>query len=75
MDVVLKISYENADQQIQVKTFPITLQAEELPPPDDFGDELPPVEEPGLPWLWIGLGVAAAVGIAAVVVIRRKKHA
>ena len=75
VDVVLKISYENADQQIQVKTFPVTLQAEELPPPDDFGDELPPMEEPGLPWLWIGLGVAAAAGIAAVVVIRRKKHA
>lgn len=33
VDVVLKISYENADQQIQVKTFPVTLQAEDLPPP------------------------------------------
>lgn len=75
VDVVLKISYENADQQVQVKTFPITLQAEELPPPDDFGDELPPMEEPGLPWLWIGLGAGAVVIIAAVVVIRRKKHA
>ena len=73
VDVVLKISYENADQQIQVKTFPITLQAEELPPPDDFGDELPPMEEGGIPWLWIGLGTAAAAIIAAVVVIRRKK--
>lgn len=32
------------------------------------------MEEPGLPWLWIGLGAGAVVIVAAVVVIRRKKH-
>ena len=31
------------------------------------------MEEGGIPWLWIGLGTAAAAIIAAVVVIRRKK--
>lgn len=75
VDVVLKISYENADQQIQVKTFPVTLRAEELPPPDDFGGEEMMAEESGLPWLWIGLGAAAVIAIVVVVVIRRKKRA
>lgn len=71
-EIVLKISYEDADQQVQTRTFPVKLQAEEMIPMDggpDFIDEEP---TGGIPWLWIGLG-GAVLAAAAVVVILRKK--
>ena len=73
--LVLKISYENGDQQVQTKEFPITLRADEIPPPDDYSpDDLPP-EEGSFPVVPVAIGVGAAVLVAAVVLIVRKKKA
>lgn len=71
-EVVLKISYENADQQVQTRTFPVKLHAEEMTPVDDFSDEMTEDTSSGLPWLWIGLGIALAAAGAIVVVLRKK---
>ena len=49
MDLVLKISYENADQQLVTREFPVTLKAEE-PPMDDLGEDIP-MEEKAAPSL------------------------
>ena len=73
--LVLKISYENGDQQVQTKEFPIPLRADEIPPPDDYSpDDLPP-EEGSFPVVPVAIGVGAAVLVAAVVLIVRKKKA
>lgn len=77
INVVLKISYENADQQVQTREFPIKLTAEEYVPAADGGDES--IEEssgPAIPVLpiLIAAGAAAAV-IAAVVIVKKKKAA
>ena len=73
--LVLKISYENGDQQVQTREFPITLRADEIPPPDDYSpDDLPP-EEGSFPVVPVAIGVGAAVLVVAVVLIVRKKKA
>ena len=73
--LVLKISYENGDQQVQTREFPITLRADEIPPPDDYSpDDLPP-EEGSFPVVPVAIGAGAAVLVAAVVLIVRKKKA
>lgn len=77
INVVLKISYENADQQVQTKEFPVKLTAEEYVPPVDDGSEFSDENSgPAIPWLPILLAVAGA-GIAVVVIlfIRKKKAA
>nr|WP_325246137.1 hypothetical protein [uncultured Oscillibacter sp.] len=71
-EIVLKISYEDADQQVQTRTFPVKLQAEEMVPMDDYPDVMEEDPSGGIPWLWIGLG-GAVLAAAAVVVILRKK--
>lgn len=70
--LTLKISYEDADQQVQTRTFPITLRAEEMVPVDDSPDFMEEEPSGGLPWLWIGLGGAAAAAAVIVVVLRKK---
>ena len=76
INVVLKISYENADQQVLTKEFPIKLTAEEYVPPVDDGDQFAE-EDAGLPipLLPIGIGIGAVVVAAAVVIVIRKKKA
>ena len=77
--LVLKIAYENADQQVQTREFPITLRAEELSLGTDVPDE--DWEEPaqgGLPLpviLALAAAAVAAVAAAAVILVRRKKAA
>ena len=77
INVVLKITYENADQQLQTKEFPIKLTAEEYVPPVEDGD--PSMEEnagPAIPVLPIAIGaVVAAVVVAGVILVRKKKAA
>jgi hypothetical protein len=74
LNLILKISYENANQELQTREFPVTLQAEEPVLPDDFGDEEVP-EEGGFPWLWVILGGIVVIGAGAVVILRRRKAA
>ena len=79
VEVTLKISYENADQQVQTRLFPITLRAEEPVPADDFMDE--GVEEEAqraIPWPWLAGGgavVVLAAGIGAALLLKRRKNA
>ena len=77
INVVLKISYENADQQIQTKEFPVKLTAEEyVPPIDDGGEFSEEGSGPAIPVLPIVIGAGAAVVVlAAVIVVRKKKAA
>lgn len=71
-EVMLKISYEDADQQVQTRLFPVKLQAEEMVPVDDFPDVIEEEPSSGLPWLWIGLSGAVLAAAVIVVVIRKK---
>ena len=74
--VVLKVSYEDADQQIKTREFPLTFQAEEFVPPD-FSDEDFNVDEGNsFPWVWVAAGGGGLAVLAlAVFLIRRKKAA
>ena len=73
--LVLKISYENGDQQVQTREFPITLRAIDIPPPDDYSPDDLPAEEGGFPVIPAAVGVGVAALAAAVVLVRRKKAA
>ena len=74
INVVLKISYENADQQVQTREFPIKLTAEEyVPPVDDGGEFADDNSGPAIPWLPILLTVAGAAVVAVVILFIRKK--
>lgn len=77
INVVLKISYENADQQLQTREFPIKLTAEEYVPPADDGDAFADEGSgPAIPVLPIAIGAGAVVvALAAVIIIRKKKTA
>ena len=78
VSVTLKISYENADQQVQTRLFPITLRAEEPVPVDDFMDEgLEEESQPAIPWPWLAAGGGGVVVLAAagIILYRRKKKA
>ncbi len=59
VDLVLKISYENANQEVQTREFPLTLQVQE-PVIDDLGEDIPMEEPASFPWLWVCLGGGAA---------------
>ncbi len=77
VDLVLKISYENANQELQTREFPLTLQVQE-PVIDDLGEDIPMEEPASFPWLWVCLGGGAAAAAAAVVLMqvhKRKKAA
>lgn len=76
INVVLKITYENADQQLQTREFPIKLTAEEyVPPVDDGGDFAEDGNGISIPWLPILLAAGAAAAVIVVVVVVRKKKA
>ena len=78
VSLTLKISYENGDQQVQTRLFPITLRAEEPVPVDDFMDEgLEEEAKPAIPWPWLAAGGGGVVVLAAVgsILYRRKKKA
>ena len=76
INVVLKISYENADQQVQTREFPVTLHVTAAPPPEDFPDDFDPAaEEGGFPWLPVGLAAGGAVlaGGAGFLIWKKKR--
>lgn len=76
INVVLKISYENADQQVQTKEFPIKLTAEEYVPPVDDGEgSMEENSGPHIPVLPIVLAAGAVVIVLVVVILVRKKKA
>ena len=73
IDVVLKVSYEDSDQQLKTKEFPVKLAAAEGIAEEEENWEEEPVEEQkgGFPW-----GVPAVFVLAAaviVLIIRRKR--
>ena len=74
--VVLKISYENADQQVQTREFPVTLHVTAPPLPEDFPDDFDPdMGEGGFPWLPVGVAVGAVVlaGGGGLLIWKKKK--
>ena len=75
-EVVLKITYENADQQVQTREFPVTLHVTAPPPPEDFPDDFDPdMDEGGFPWLTVGLAAGGAVlaGGGGLLIWKKKK--
>ncbi len=75
LNVTLKISYENADQQVLTKEFPIKLTAEEYVPPAEEGEEFAEGGSgPSIPWppILLGAGGAAAAALTAVLVKKKK---
>lgn len=72
--LTLKISYENADQQVKTLEFPITLQAQEPAPVDDMPmDDIPMESGHTFPWIWVLLGSAVLVVVVIVVVRKVRK--
>lgn len=74
--VVLKITYENADQQVQTREFPVTLHVTAPPPPEDFPDDFDPdMDEGGFPWMTVGLaaGAVVLVGGGGLLIWKKKK--
>ena len=61
IELVLKISYEDADQQVQTREFPVTLHAVEPPPPVDFDDMDAQSDAASPPWLLLAGGAGALV--------------
>ncbi len=68
------LSYENANEELVEKKFPIELNVEDMAPmtPDDSMGEIPD-EEKSSPWGWV-LGLIALLGAGAVIVFLKKRH-
>lgn len=77
VNITLKVTYEDADQKVQVKEFPVKLPAAEPAPIEEIPEEGAESEggQGGLTWLWIGLAAVVLGGGGAFVIIRRKKRA
>lgn len=78
INLVLKVSYENGDQQVQTREFPVTLHVEAAPPMEDFPDDFDPsAEEGGFPLLPVALvaGGAALAGAAGFLIWKKKRSA
>lgn len=75
IQAVIKITYEDADQQLQVREYPVTFNAEEpvvLDTPDDMPE---PAEPKGNGWVWIVAAIVVAAGAGtAVIVVRKRKN-
>ncbi len=71
LPLVLKISYENADQQVVTREFPVTLQAQEPPMVDDADFE-EPAQSGGFPWLAAVLALAGAGGGGTALWLRKR---
>ncbi len=77
LSVVVKITYEDANEKLQTKEFPLELFAED-PTIDAMLDELVPEEEPeqaGFPWgpVLAGTGGAAVLAAGIAVPLRRRR--
>ena len=74
LKLLLKISYEDSDQHLQTKEFPVTLHAEEAPTLEDIpmdGEE-DSGQSGGIPWLWIGVS-AGVLTLLLVFLVRRRR--
>ena len=73
ISLTLKVSYENGDQQIQTKEFPVKLRAEAPYIPEEFPEEDTGTASRSFPWLWVGLGGGAVVLAAAGFLVWKKR--
>lgn len=73
----VKVTYEDADQQVQTREFPVTLEVQAPVLPDDDFAGMDEPEKTGAPaWLWACLAaLAAAAAAVGVILWRRKKQA
>ncbi len=72
----VKVTYEDADQKVQTREFPLSFTVEEPLPQEDFDMPEEPASAPGLrPWmLAIPAALAAVIGGGVWAVLRRKKE-
>ena len=73
ISLTLKVSYENGDQQIQTREFPVKLRAEAPYIPEEFPEEDTGTTSRSFPWLWVGLGGGAVVLAAAGFLVWKKR--
>ncbi len=74
ISVVLKVSYENADQQVQTREFPIKFRALDYTPSEEFPeDDMETQQEPSFPWIPVGVGGAVVAALVVVFLLRRRK--
>lgn len=74
LKLAVKITYEDADQQVQVREFPLELHVTEMPMTDDaFTPEEP--EPARFPWIPVLLGLAALAAAAGGMLLFRRLRA
>lgn len=74
INVVLKVSYENADQQVLTREFPIKFQARDYTPIEEFPEDGMETESnPSFPWIPVGVGGAVVAALVVVFLLRRRK--
>lgn len=75
LELVLKVSYEDANQKVKTQEFPMTLEVKEAEIPVDPGEETTPEDggNSSRKFIWIGGGVAAAAMIVFAVLLHKKR--
>jgi copper(I)-binding protein len=76
MNFSLKVTYEDSNQEVKTKEFPVTLQVQEPAPVDD-GAEDEPAEEPSSvnPTIIILICILAVVAAGIIIFIKKRKAA
>ena len=76
VDFAITVNYEDANGESKTRIFPVTMNVQEAAPydpgTDDPGMDDPGEETGGFPW-WIVIVAVAAIGIAALIVLKRER--
>jgi len=75
MNFTLKVTYEDANQAVKTKEFPVTINVQEMPPVEEPSDI--PAEQPGgqKKKIIIIVCIVAAAAIGAIIFIKKRKTA
>ena len=71
--LTLRITYEDANQKLQTREFPVTLSAAEPAPVETPPESAEKTGTSGRTWIWIALAAVLAAGGAAAALLRRRK--
>lgn len=72
MELTLKINYEDANQMVHTKTFPLTLEVQD--PPEELPEDFEPMEEEEAGGIGIWPFLLGGAGLAGLIVVLRIRH-